>query len=801
MRASDNKVVSLNADVTAKAHTKMKTLVAGCETVALKHLPTLLANMLDSADDTLFGLADKAENNSIQSEYFDAMRELRLKRQQLELAYHRSLRESFEQFLKQPSSQDEGEENIESDADDLVLVNENELEEAVAVTTMISKAETRCVIELHAIEYRFNALIYGREIDAETIPLSPTAICRSFKHAMLTFSAEIKIKLIVYKLFDNEVIANLSPLYEECNALLAGAGVLPKLRMTVKKQPHSNLPEKPRLSNENSSLMGTAFMQQEQGQQANTVTNKKVLETLQQLIGSQANTETNQKTSSQVESAPQDDALIHTIDLINALSTIQNREIKYDSTTAIDDIKGLLAEEIDTLKEGGKVGLVGGVNNDIIDIVGMLFEFVLDDEELPVAAKALLSRLQIPMLKIAISDKEFFRKQQHPARRLLNLLAKSALGLDENLRPDHCPLLQKINYIVCRVLDDFQDDVAIFDTLLEEYERFLTLLSGQEEREKASSQTRYDKRKKQKLTDTWVIDAIAVRLKDKEVPKSVYKLITDPWKEVMTQTYLNEGDSSQKWKENLRFIDMLIWSVEPKKIGVDKKKLATIIQQLLSTLKEGLESIDKTDEQIENLMASLEACHMISIKGKTAVKNDRVKVKLESELNEVPIEASDEAVEISQALDAMKNQLDQICEMEDLLNEPLGGVVAKAKVEDIHQEIEEIVLADLDSNKNPIPIVKDEYWDVARNLKIGQWLRLNDDNGRKQRAKMVWHSELLDECTFLNWKFKVVADLTFNELAEKFRSGSAAIIDDLPLFEKAVDTIMNRLHKNAISEA
>ncbi len=795
MGTSDNKVVSFNASVTAKNLTKAQNLVAECEAVALKYLPALLVNMLDSADDTLFGLADKAENNSIQSSYFDAMRELRLKRQQLEQAYSASLRKNFKQFLNPSSLQNADENKPELDTDSLVLVDEEELEESLAVTTMISKATTRCVMELHAIEHRFNALVYGREVDAEVIPLSPTVICQSFRNAMQVFDAETKIKLIIYKLFDKNVVSNLSPLYEECNVLLADAGVLPKLRMSVKKQPHSNNPPKPRLADDGSVPIETPTEQflNQHSQSINDVVSSTALGTLQQLL--------NEQISGQAEESQQDKALIHTVDLINALSAIQHREIKYDANTPVEDIKGLLSEEIKTLKDEGEVGLVGSMNNDIIDIVGMLFEFVLDDEDLPATAKALLSRLQIPILKVAINDKELFRKKQHPARRLLNLLAKSALGLDESLRPEHCPLLQKINYIVCRVLDNFEDDVTIFDSLLEEYERFLTLLDSQEEREKISSQQRYEKRKEQKLTDTWVMEAIAVRLKDKEIPKPVYELITGPWKEVMSQTYLNEGDNGQLWKENLRFIDLLVWSVEPKKIGVDKKKLATIIQQLLSTLHDGLKSIGSSNEQIEQLTNALEICHVASIKGDSVIKDSKVRVKLESDIKP---EEGDEVTEISQALDVMQDQLDKMNEMEELLNEPLGdggSEVTDSNAKNINQEIEEIILADLDSNKNPIPIIKDEYWDMARNLKIGQWLRMSDANGKKQRAKMVWHSELLDECTFLNWKFKVVADITFNELAEKFRSGKASIIDDLPLFEKAVDTVMNRLHKNTVTTA
>jgi len=803
MNSSDNKVVSLELRAVASERTKAQTLVAECEEVALRYLPTLLKSMLDSADDTLFKLADKAESNVAQNSYFDAMRELRLKRGELERGYADALRQGFKAFLDPSAAIEQNEPVFDGDAESMMLVDEDDLEESLAITTMSSKVMTRCARELHAIEHRFGALAYGRVVEAEAIPLSPKAICESFRQAMQVFSAETKIKLIVYKLFDNGVVANLSPLYEECNALLADAGVLPKLRMTVKKQPRSSQGPRPQLTDEHYSAEESPTEQFlnhyiEQPHQAVSGT---ALDTLQQLLGLPG--EGRVPAAERGSQAAQEAAAIHTVDLLNALSVIQRRDVRYDAVDSMDEIKAILSDEIKTVKEGGTLGMLTPLDNDIIDIVGLLFDVVLDDEALPAVAKASLSRLQIPMLKVAISDKELFRKKHHPARKLLNLLAKSALGLDENLTVGDCPTLQKIDYVVNRILDDFQDDVTLFDALLEEFERFLSLLEEQEQREKASSQQRYEKREKQRLSDTWVTEAIGVRLKDREIPRAVYELITGPWKEVMVQSYLDEGDSSDVWKERMRFIDTLIWSVEPKTIHVDKKKLATIIQQLLATLREGLESIDIAASEVEQIMASLERCHMACLRGEV-VDESKVRVKVEPGSDQIDTEGVADAEQVAQALDVMQSQLDSMSEMEALLNAPLGdldegGTPLAADLLD--QEVEEITLSAVDPAAKSVSEIKDEYWQTARNIQIGQWLKIRDENGKKQRAKMVWRSEMLDECTFLNWKFKVVADLTFAELAAMLRSGKAVLIDDLPLFEKAMDAVMSRLHKSAPVEA
>jgi len=70
-----------------------------------------------------------------------------------------------------------------------------------------------------------------------------------------------------------------------------------------------------------------------------------------------------------------------------------------------------------------------------LDIVAMLFDQLFDDPKIPIAVKGFIGRMQIPMLKVAIADKEFFSKKTHPARRLLDTLGEisSRLPADFNV--------------------------------------------------------------------------------------------------------------------------------------------------------------------------------------------------------------------------------------------------------------------------------------------------------------------------------------------------------------------------------
>ena len=99
-----------------------------------------------------------------------------------------------------------------------------------------------------------------------------------------------------------------------------------------------------------------------------------------------------------------------------------------------------------------------------MDIVAMLFDQIFGDKRVPYALKVLIGRLQIPVVKVAVLDKKFFSKKSHPARRLLDTLGEFAFGLDETFDQSSA-VYTKLEGIVQRLLDDFEDDIQIFETL------------------------------------------------------------------------------------------------------------------------------------------------------------------------------------------------------------------------------------------------------------------------------------------------------------------------------------------------
>ena len=65
---------------------------------SLKRINGLVSNLFENIDDALFDLAEKAENNSVQTGYFNGMREVRKKRQLVERMCQEHLSKIFRDF-------------------------------------------------------------------------------------------------------------------------------------------------------------------------------------------------------------------------------------------------------------------------------------------------------------------------------------------------------------------------------------------------------------------------------------------------------------------------------------------------------------------------------------------------------------------------------------------------------------------------------------------------------------------------------------------------------------------------------
>src|SRR5476651_1509853 len=228
---NDGKVVPLNKATPEQAgHSplaRLPVVLLQVRDKAAQQLREALQALFDNADDTLFEMADRAQNNVEQNIFFEAMRDLRLKRKSIERGF---LDKFYEAFLRLGHYQiTEPTLPAEVTFDKLALVPNDELERTVAVDAMVAKVLNRDGFALSQLTARLNELT-PQSISDEANPMGPSLLCDFFMQAGRSLGVEIKVKLIILKLFEKYVLSDADQLYAEANQLLIATGVLPELK-------------------------------------------------------------------------------------------------------------------------------------------------------------------------------------------------------------------------------------------------------------------------------------------------------------------------------------------------------------------------------------------------------------------------------------------------------------------------------------------------------------------------------------------------------------------------------------------
>ncbi|MEW5824236.1 MAG: DUF1631 family protein, partial [Pseudomonadota bacterium] len=182
--------------------------------------------MFSHADDTLFGMAERASEARQQNLYFDTMRTLRLERQSLTERFLALVGETERPAGPTPESKNDPE-----DMFSLSLLDHDQVEENVAVTNMVTKIKNLYATEIAHLETRLEWLAERHSLELPASLYSPQRICEAFRDAMDELEHEIQIKLLIFKLFEQHVASRLADFYRELNETLIESGVLPKIRL------------------------------------------------------------------------------------------------------------------------------------------------------------------------------------------------------------------------------------------------------------------------------------------------------------------------------------------------------------------------------------------------------------------------------------------------------------------------------------------------------------------------------------------------------------------------------------------
>ena len=606
--------------------TRSGSVLKHCRELASSTLISALPIVMDKLDDALFDLANRSGNGKEQGVYFETMRQVRVKRASIETEFRRFFKESVRSTIERVAGSAPRNSLADTSSADLGLVDEGDFEETLAVTNMVRKIRSDCKQLLYALERRIAELLAVDELRPEDNPFGPEAMCSAFKDACGQIDAGVEVRLIILKLFDRHVGAEAEQLYGAINDYLVSEGVLPEIRHHVKIQPsaarstdyHANGQQSYGHPEPGPQAPGATMAAPMVAPIYATPTSAVLLDALRQIMDVNFANRTGTHTPGEEQ-----------LRVVNQLTHLQHGDTEAAcEELASLDISGVHTGTVNVLRDLKQTNVVNGMaemDAMMFDVVAMMFDFILDDKKIPAPMKALIGRLQIPMLKVAILDKEFFARKFHPARKFLNSIADAAVGWSED-QDRNDALYNKLESMVGRILDEFDERVDVFVEVLAELESFLYQEENRAENTASTFADVIQDRERLTLARKNAEELTTHCLEKARMHNVVREFLIGHWKELLFIRHFEEGDTGDGWKSAVQTMDDLVWSIAPKTLNEDRNHLTEILPGLLRQIRDGMKQLGIPAQLGSNFLGALKKLHIAAIRNETCVGDpDEVK--------------------------------------------------------------------------------------------------------------------------------------------------------------------------------
>lgn len=416
-----------------------------------------------------------------------------------------------------------------------------------------------------------------------------------------------------------------------------------------------------------------------------------------------------------------------------------------------------LLEELTLRKQALKAAASTPVERATIEIVALLFQSILTEERIPSSVRVWFARLQMPTLRVAVSEPDFFATVDHPARRLIDRMGSCVMGFDATRKVVGDVLEKEIKRVV-QVVEAYPDTGRrVFQTVLVEFEKFLEhYFKNENEASRRGVSLAQQVEQRETLAIQYTIE-LRKMLNEVPVQEGVREFLFHVWADVLATAAVKTGGESTK--DLKRAAADLIWSASAKVSREERAEVIRRLPLLLKTLRDGMGSAgvssDKQDEHIQRLNNSLAAAFTAKT---AAIPHDRLEelmARLET-LEELLPEAAD-------------------LEIDESMIHDLSG----------YENSELEVVGDGGSMPTPAMLA----W--ARELQVGSWYML-DYRSRNEPVQLAWQGMRRQLTLFVSPQGRGVL-FQQNRLAAFLQAGLLVPAQDESLTVRATRTAMAKL--------
>jgi hypothetical protein len=271
-----------------------------------------------------------------------------------------------------------------------------------------------------------------------------------------------------------------------------------------------------------------------------------------------------------------------------------------------------LLQDLQEGKQALKKAASTPVERATIEIVALLFQAILQEERLPATIRVWFARLQMPVLRVAVTEPDFFATVSHPARMLIDRMGLCVMGFVGGKAKEHDDALHREIKRIVQVVEAYPETGRrVFQTVLAEFERFLeTYFRDQNEASKKGVSLAQQVEQRETLAIQYTIE-LRKMLDGVPVNEGVREFMFKVWADVLAQSAVQSGQNSDETKALQRAAADLIWSASAKTSREERADVLMRLPPLLKLVREGMAraglAVDKQDSHIHALNAALAA--------------------------------------------------------------------------------------------------------------------------------------------------------------------------------------------------
>lgn len=596
-------VVNLNQFERARrAQVSAETLsvLHGCRDLLIEGATRVLTRQTEAMENTLLAMADRSPLLDTRNTYYGAQGILNKQANELLSACKDAYCQNFSDFALNR------EKTTGSELLELSLVDDQDFEITLAVDKATSRLRFNCAEELVALDARIAHLLGRSDLAENDNPLGPRALCEAMLDGITRMQLEQDVRIVLLNQFDLVLTTELAHIYQAINRHLIDRGILPDLKVGAKNRAQSSGP-----AQHGTPSAGTGPAMQGQ-------TGGDMFRLFEQLAhgGAPATGGYAAGTGAGGGSAS---AGLAGFSLLDSLSQLQSGALMLPGGGRFE-LPLLEATNVSnvlrSLQQSPVMQAASPLDAVLVDAVAMLFDVVFDEASIPDRLKAQIARLQIPVLKAAMLDRNFFSQSNHPVRRMLDAIATLSVHLPDNETGN--ARLDAISQVVSRVLDSFEQDIAVFESAAIELEAMAsTLEETLEETVDVSLQpdiAQIKQSERAELAPVIVHDFINRALKDQQAGDAVREFLRRDWAQLLTQDYISEGEQGAHFNSHVETMRELVWSVQPKADMDARLMLVRILPGLLKRLREGTAEIDLPQKLSDRFFATLVILHANAVR-------------------------------------------------------------------------------------------------------------------------------------------------------------------------------------------